>query len=320
MNTQTRPRIIAHRGAPGYLPEHCLPGKALAFAMGADFLEQDVVATRDDELVVLHDIHLDRVTNVAERFPGRARDDGRYYVRDFLLAELRELQVWERFEADGRAVYPGRFPTRCGNFRLHTFAEELRFLAALNKKTNGSVGCYPEIKRPAWHREEGVDISRLFLATLTEHGYVERTDNVFLQCFDAAELRRIREQLNCRLRLVQLIGENSWGEGPTDFDSFKTAAGLQLLARTVDGIGPWIGQLYRFVENNRSHDVKATTLVQDAQAAGLEVHPYTLRKDALPEGFSSFEALHGFCRNVLKVDGVFTDFTDISLDLFSEKV
>ena len=77
-----RPVIIAHRGASGHLPEHTLAGKALAYAMGADYLEQDVVATRDDKLVVLHDIHLDRVTDVARRFPARARADGRFYARD----------------------------------------------------------------------------------------------------------------------------------------------------------------------------------------------------------------------------------------------
>ncbi|MDH5620361.1 MAG: glycerophosphodiester phosphodiesterase family protein, partial [Gammaproteobacteria bacterium] len=74
-----RPVVIAHRGASGHLPEHTLPAKALAYAMGADYLEQDIVATRDDRLIVVHDIHLDRVTDVAARFPGRARDDGRYY-------------------------------------------------------------------------------------------------------------------------------------------------------------------------------------------------------------------------------------------------
>ena len=83
------PLIIAHRGASGYLPEHTLEAKQLAFEMGADYLEQDIVASRDDELVVLHDIHLDRVTNVAEKFPQRIRDDGRYYARDFDLDEIQ---------------------------------------------------------------------------------------------------------------------------------------------------------------------------------------------------------------------------------------
>ena len=97
----SKPAIIAHRGASGYLPEHTLAAKAMAYAMHADYLEQDVVATRDDELVVLHDIHLDRVTDVADRFPGRARSDGRYYVRDFDLVEVYELRVTERLNDAG---------------------------------------------------------------------------------------------------------------------------------------------------------------------------------------------------------------------------
>ena len=101
--------VIAHRGASGYLPEHTMPAKAMAYAMDADYLEQDVVATRDDQLVVLHDIHLDRVTDVAARFPDRNRGDGRYYVRDFDLDEIRGLNVTERLSASGEAVYPGRF-------------------------------------------------------------------------------------------------------------------------------------------------------------------------------------------------------------------
>ena len=108
----TQPLIIAHRGASGYLPEHTLAAKILAFEMGADFLEQDIVASRDDELIVLHDVLLDRVSDVATKFPGRHRDDGRYYVRDFDLDEIRTLSAWERMNADGTAVYPGRYPAQ----------------------------------------------------------------------------------------------------------------------------------------------------------------------------------------------------------------
>ena len=302
-----RPLVIAHRGAAGYLPEHTLPAKALAYAMGADFLEQDVVATRDDELVVLHDIYLDRVSNVAERFPQRARPDGRYYVRDFDLEELRTLRISERRQADGTAVYAKRFPTNTGNFRIHTFAEELEFLQALNTSTGGSVGCYPEIKRPAWHREEGVDVSPLLFQTLKAFSYDEKKHAVFVQCFDADELVRLRHEFGCRLRLVQLIGENSWGEGPTDFDGLRTCAGLVQLAETADAIGPSLMQLYRLEDG----EPKATSLCSDAHEAGLDVHPYTFRKDELPPGFESFTDLIEFALNSLGVDGLFTDFADV---------
>jgi glycerophosphoryl diester phosphodiesterase len=85
--------VIAHRGASGYLPEHTLPAKAMAYAQGADYLEQDLVMTKDDHLVVLHDHYLDRVTDVADRFPDRARKDGRYYAIDFTLDEIKSLKV-----------------------------------------------------------------------------------------------------------------------------------------------------------------------------------------------------------------------------------
>ena len=163
-----RPVVIAHRGASGYLPEHTLPGKALAYAMGADYLEQDVVATRDDELVVLHDIHLDRVTDVAGRYPGRQRSDGRYYVRDFDLAEIKRLKVHERSNADGSPVYPGRFSSAGEVFRVHSFAEELDFVRSLESAHGRPVGVYPEIKRPEWHREQGVDMAPEFLRILAD--------------------------------------------------------------------------------------------------------------------------------------------------------
>ncbi len=92
--------VIAHRGASGYLPEHTLPAKAMAYAQGADYLEQDLVMTKDNELVVLHDHYLDRVTDVAERFPDRARKDGRYYAIDFTLAEIKSLKFTEGFEIE----------------------------------------------------------------------------------------------------------------------------------------------------------------------------------------------------------------------------
>ena len=101
--------VIAHRGASGYLPEHTLPAKAMAYARGADYLEQDLVMTKDNELVVLHDHYLDRVTDVAERFPDRARKDGRYYAIDFTLAEIKSLKFTEGFEIEnGKKVqgYP----------------------------------------------------------------------------------------------------------------------------------------------------------------------------------------------------------------------
>lgn len=306
-----RPIVIAHRGASGYLPEHTLPAKQLAHEMGADFLEQDLVATRDDRLIVVHDIHLDRVTDVAERHPERARPDGRFYARDFDLEEVLDLRAWERLDARGRAVYPGRYPAKSGEFRLHTLEDELAFIRDLNAATGRKAGIYPEIKRPQWHREEGVDIAPMLLEILNDAGYRDRDDPVYLQCFDAAELRRVRFDLGCELKLVQLIGENSWRESPTDFDQLRTPEGFEQLASVVDGVGPALTQLYEAGGFRRRP--AANGLVPMAHDHGLVVHPYTFRVDDLPAGFDDFDTLVRFFVSDVGVDGMFTDFPDRAL-------
>lgn len=306
-----RPVVIAHRGACGYLPEHTLPAKALAYAMGADYLEQDVVATRDDALVVLHDIHVDRVTDVAVQYPARRRADGRYYVRDFDLAELKRLHVHERTGPDGSPIYPQRYRDTGEVFRIQTFAEELEFIRALEESSGRRIGIYPEIKRPAWHRDEGVDIAPEFLKTLADYGYQSHSDRVYVQCFDAAELRRIRHKMGCRMKLIQLIAEDSWQESSTRYAALRTQKGLDRLARTVDGIGPWLPRVYRL--RKRDGKIFASGLVQRAHKAGLAVHPYTFRVDELPAGFATFDALLAFFVDELAVDGLFTDFPDKAL-------
>ena len=310
------PLIIAHRGASGYLPEHTLAAKTLAHEMGADYLEQDIVASRDDELIVLHDIFLDSVTNVAEQFPGRQRDDGRFYVRDFDLAELRELSVWERMKPDGSAVYPDRYPTRSGHFRMNTLAEEIELVQRLNEESGRQAGIYVEIKRPAWHKEQGVDISPALLQLISDQGYGERSDPVFVQCFDPAEVRRLRKELDCPWKLVQLIGENDWQEAEADYPGMLTPEGLAAVAETADSIGPWVRQLYEFTSIDG--ELVSSGVVEAAHSAGLTVHPYTFRVDDLPEGFTSFGDLVRFCATELNVDGLFTDFPDKTRELLQK--
>lgn len=304
--------VIAHRGACGYLPEHTLEAKAYAHALGAHYIEQDVVATRDDQLIVLHDIHLDRVTNVADVFPGRKREDGRFYARDFDLAEIRTLLVFERRRNDGEtAVFPNRFPTNLGNFRVPTLREEIRLIQGMNQSTGRTAGIYPEIKNPAWHRAEGVDISALVLQLLDDLGYQSRKDPIYLQCFDAAEVVRIRRELGCQLNMVQLLAANSWGESDTDYDTLMTADGLSTLADTVEGIGPWLGHLVD-VAGVDGMPV-STGLVSRAHEAGLVVHPYTFRADQLPPGFETMVEMVRWFVETLAIDGVFTDFPDLAL-------
>jgi len=289
-----RPIVIAHRGASGYLPEHTLPAKALAHTMGADYLEQDVVATRDDELVVLHDIHLDRVTDVAERFPGRQRKDGRFYVRDFDMAEIRQLRVHERRDEHGKPVYPKRFASSDEPFQVHTLAEEIRFIHDLNAATGRVAGIYPEIKSPAWHKEEGVDIAPMLLRTLEQYGYTQHSDPVYVQCFDVGEVRRLREQLESRLKLVCLLDE-------------EPSRDLTFIATFADGVGPSIEALYH---KKKDEQPVASGFVDAAHATGLAVHPYTFRSDDLPRGFETLGELVEFCVSELNIDGLFTDFPD----------
>ena len=312
-----RPVVIAHRGASGHLPEHTVQAKTLAYVMGADYLEQDIVATRDDVAVVLHDIHLDRVTNVAERFPGRAREDGRFYVRDFDYEEIRTLTVHERLNDAGKQAFPMRRAFADVAFRVHSLERELELVADLRDSVGHDVGIYPEIKSPAWHKEEGVDLTKLVLETLEQHGYAAHADPCYLQCFDEHEVRRIRHELGCELKLVQLIAEDSWTPEATNFAAMRTTEGLARLAETVDGVGPWLNQLYALEGADRS--IVDTGLVELAHAEGLVVHPYTFRSDALPVGFANFDELLRYMIDELAVDGLFTDFPDAVIRFLGER-
>jgi glycerophosphoryl diester phosphodiesterase len=302
------PIVIAHRGASGYLPEHTLEAKAMAFAMGADFLEQDLVLSKDDVPVVLHDINVDTVTDVATRFPDRKREDGRYYALDFTLAELKQLNVTERFNAKtGKQVYPKRFPKDQSHFEIPTLEEELQLIQGLNRSTGRSVGIYPEIKQPAWHRKQGHDISRIVLPILERHGFATKSDACWLQCFEFAEVKRLRTELGWKGRLIMLLG-GSKGEDGSDFDRLRTPEGLAELAQIVDGIGPALSSI---VAGKTPADRHITDLVANAHANHLAVHPYTLRMDELPKFAASTDDLMHLLFAEAKVDGLFTDFPDV---------
>lgn len=319
--------VIAHRGASGYLPEHTLEAKVLAFAQGADFIEQDVVMTQDDQLVIFHDLTLQRTTDVATRFPGRAREDGSYYVIDFALAELRLLQVSEGFRlVNGVPVanYSGRFPVMTSSFGIHTLQQELELIQGMNHSTGKNVGIYPELKSPWFHHQHNKDIASAVLQVLKSYGYSNREAPIFLQSFDYAELVRVHDELmpalGMDLRLVQLIADNSWLETyalnqdgnwqPYDYSWMHTPEGLQTLTRIVDGIGPGLDMLVEPASQAGALELKP--LLRDAHAAGLQVHAYTFRSDPgqLPAYAASFaQLLDIFCFTV-GIDGVFTDFPD----------
>lgn len=286
-----KPVVIAHRGASGYLPEHTLPAKALAHGMGADFLEQDVVASRDGQLLVFHDLYLDQLTDVGQRFPGRARPDGRHYCIDFSLGEIQSLRVTERRHKNGTgARFPGRFPIDTGSFRIHTLEEELDLVRGLNCSTGRRTGVYAEIKDPAWHAEHKVALGDRLIEILRAFGYRTKDDCFFVQCFSATELRRVRGKYGGEVPLIQLLDED-------------TVVGRELIAGIAayaQGIGPAISLAW-----------PDGGLVSLAREFGLLVHPFTFRADELPRGFGTFAELLTTFLDVLKVDGVFTDFPDI---------
>ncbi|WP_296049777.1 glycerophosphodiester phosphodiesterase [uncultured Alteromonas sp.] len=295
--------IIAHRGASGYLPEHTLAATTMAFAQQPDYIEQDLVITSDGELVVLHDIHLETVTNVATMFPDRHREDGRFYALDFTLAELRSLTVHERTDSQGKQVYANRYQGE-GQFKVATFTEHLSTIRSLNATTGESVGLYSEIKSPAWHREQGIDISKAVLKVLRAHNLDDAAANIYIQCFDFEEIKRLRQELGARVKLIQLIAENSWNETPTNYDALKTVAGMQELTQYVQGIGPWLGHVTRYEQGQPTTEL--TDWMMAAQQAGLLIHPYTFRLDALPPGISAEQLLMLMVKK-WQFDGVFTD-------------
>ncbi len=291
MTVSRNPVVIAHRGASGYLPEHTLPGKALAHGLGADFLEQDVVASSDGQLVVFHDLHLDQLTDVARQFPGRGRPDGRHYCIDFSLKELRTLTVTERQREDGSGPrFPARFPAKTGSFRIHTLEEELDLIQGLNRSTGRRAGVYAEIKDPGWHTRHQFGLGDRLLETLQSFGYRTAADGFFVQCFCPDELRRVRARYGGDVPLIQLLDESA--------DVSREA--LAAVTGYAQGIGPPISLTW-----------PDRGLVSRARESELLIHPYTFRADELPAGFGTFRELLASFIDVLEVDGLFTDFPDL---------
>lgn len=303
--------VIAHRGASGYLPEHTLEAKAMAYGMGAHYIEQDVVMTKDDHLIVLHDITLDRTTDVDEQYPNRARDDGRYYAIDFTLEEIRGLKASEGFRLEnGEKVqgYSNRFPMGSSFFRVATLEEEIQLIQGMNKSTGNDIGIYPEIKQPEFHRNEGKDISTAVVNLLKQYGYASKQDKVFVQTFSFAELEVIKNDIlpaaGIDINLIQLIGSES--SYPWMFED----DGMNTLAEFADGIGPEKGLVIS--RSSSRGNLEISQLVDRAHAAGLQVHPYTYRMDpgqvpSYAEDFEDLLRLHYFEADV---DGLFTDFPD----------
>ena len=284
--------VIAHRGASGYLPEHTLEAYAMAHALGAHYIEPDLVLTKDDVFICLHDIHLESTTNVEAVFPDRHRDDGRWYAIDFTLAEIKRLRAHERLK--------GRFPQDASRFEIPTFDEMIELIQGLNQGTDRDTGIYPEIKAPQWHADEGHPVEKRLLDVLTRYGYTSADSKVFVQCFEPDALKKIRFELGSPLQLIQLISDSAVHA------ALRTESAMTDIAVYANGIGPYKGD----IEKNPK-------LVEWAHAKGLAVHPYTFRADSLPKKYATFsDELNRFFLEY-KVDGVFTDFPDKVLDYLS---
>ena len=306
-------QVIAHRGASGYLPEHTLPSKAMAYAMGADYLEQDLVLTNDDVPIVLHDIHLDTVTDVATQFPDRKRDDGRYYAIDFSIAEIKQLRAGERFDQkSGKAVFPNRFPVGHGSFQIPTLVEEIELVQGLNQSTGRSVGIYPELKQPEFHHKAGKDLASIVLNILKDYAYSKRHDHICLQCFDEQELQRVRQELKSDLTLIQLLSAADWMSQSELANERRQH--LDNIAHYANGIGPNVNGVFR--QDPLGGLPIATDLVAAAHERKLVIHPWTYRADDLPPLFDSFADLHR-ATVLAGIDGLFSDFPDQSVELLT---
>ena len=299
--SQNVPVVIAHRGASGYLPEHTTEGVVLAHSMRADYIEQDVVLSKDSIPVVLHDLTLDDVTNVASVFPSRNRADGHWYVMDFALAELRTLTVTERRSPSRPWKDKGnRFPLESGSFRISTLAEHLQLIQGLNRTRPNQAGVYVEFKGPAEHRAAGLDLSKAILEVLTLYGYDSADDHIYLQCFDEAEVRRLRKELKTPLLIIQLLSK------PAD------AAKLKTIAEVADGVGVPLSHVV--TGKNEDETPQITELVRNAHAHALQVHVWTFRTDALPEYAASATEYLEWLVVAAGVDGIFADQPDVVVD------
>lgn len=299
----TQPIVIAHRGASGYLPEHSLSAVTAAHIMNADYIEQDVVMSKDNVPVVLHDIHLESVTDVEVKFPKRKRKDGRFYAIDFTLKELKTLELHERTKEDGSPVFKNRFPLQPTGMKIPTLQEEILLIKGLNRSRKKNTGLYVELKKPEFHKKHGLDIGEEVLKVLNDNGYLKASDKVFIQSFDDKALKSLKTKTS--IKLVQLVGVNKWQESHLDYEKMMTEAGLKKVSTYAQVVGPYLGY---FVDENAR--MKNQKLILLSKNLGMEVHVFTLRSDQLPKGFKSIQGLIEILKK-LGVDGYFSDQPDM---------
>ncbi|WP_165078562.1 MULTISPECIES: glycerophosphodiester phosphodiesterase [unclassified Desulfovibrio] len=304
-----KPAVAAHRGASGYVPEHTLPAKTMAYALGPDFIEQDVIMSKDGVLMIMHDPVLDTTTDVARKFPDRARKDGSFYAVDFTYPELRSLTVTERFNPKtGKPVFAGRFPGDSGiGFQIPTLEEELKLIQGLNKSTGGNVGVYVEVKEPAFYAREGKDITGAVIAMLDKYGYNSPEARSILQIFDYDAVRDARMKgWKGDLAMLVLRGGQHLTDDKAVHEWLLTPEGIAEVSRYATIYAPWFSHLAVPTEDGKGY--KVSNLADLARQHGMKVHSWTHRRDAPFKGFKDSRQSLDTAFKEIKLDGLFSDF------------
>jgi glycerophosphoryl diester phosphodiesterase len=311
------PLVIGHRGACGYRPEHTLASYELAVELGADYIEPDLVSTKDGVLVARHENEIGGTTDVAQKFPDRktkktidGKEVGGWFTEDFTLAELKTLRAKERLEF--------RDHTFDGKFEIPTFDQVIELAKKKSAEKGRTIGIYPETKHPTYFRTIGLPLEEPLVKALKAAGWDKADSPVFIQSFEYANLKALKKMID--VPLVFLMEEPDMqpydfvvaGDKRTYADLTKPEE-LKAIATFAKGIGPWKRLI---VGENSDKTLKAPgSLVQDAHAAGLVVHPYTFRNEprylaADYKGDPQAEYLQFF---KLGVDGLFSDFSDTAV-------
>ena len=311
--------IIAHRGASGERPEHTSAAYQLAIDQGADFIEPDLVLTKDGVLVARHENDISETTDVSAKpeFAGRKTSKTidrqkmtGWFTEDFTLAELKTLRAKERLPQLRKAnmAYDGQF-------EVPTFDEILELAKTASAKTGRAIGIYPETKHPSYFASIGLPHEAPLLASLKKYGHTQKTAPVFIQSFEVGNLQALRPKT--KLRLVQLMDEKGSPADRADltYPAMATPDGLKAIATYADGIGPHKALV--IPRNLLGNLGEPTTLVVDAHKLGLAVHPWSFRRENyfLPLGAKSGinPLAHGDLESEIRlflaagVDGIFSD-------------
>lgn len=325
-----KPLIIAHRGASGYVPEHTLAAYAIAVLQGADYVEPDLVMSKDGQLFARHDNELGLTTDVAQHaeFADRKRKasidgvelDG-WFSEDFTAAELKRLGAIERIPD----IRPGN--TRLnGQFEIATLQEIVDLVKALQVSQGREIGLYIETKHPQHFNDLGLAMEKPLVESLARNGYRDADAPVYIQSFEVSNLKALRQLSS--LRLVQLYGKGQPHDqvvqgNPLTYAQMATAAGLRAVAEYANGVGP--DKSYVIPRKPDGSLGEPTRFVADAHAAGLLVHPYTFRAEnqflptELQQGSSPADRgdIEAEVRAFLAtgIDGLFIDQPDIAVRL-----